>query len=141
MHDLAIITVSTNEAHWIRAQLPTVFARMGDIRADVVVVDNDSHDGLADMIASEFPEARMVWSANHGFGHANNRALMTCNARYVLFRLPTEVVSASGGKLVPDTNRPTASVPYANVPLKAERLDATPQERQLVPPRYRDLIH
>ena len=63
------------------------------------------------------------------------------DARFVLFRLPTEVVSASGGKLVPDTNRPTASVPYANVPLKAERLDATPQERQLVPPRYRDLIH
>jgi hypothetical protein len=63
------------------------------------------------------------------------------DARYVVFRLPTEVVSASGGKIVPDTNRPTASVPYANVPLKAERLDATPQERQLVPPRYRDLIH
>jgi hypothetical protein len=63
------------------------------------------------------------------------------DARYVLFRLPTEVVSASGGKLVPDTNRPTANVPYTNVPLKAERIDATPQERQLVPPRYRDLIH
>lgn len=63
------------------------------------------------------------------------------DARYVLFRLPTEVVSASGGKIVPDTNRPTASVPYANVPLKTEPLDATPQERQLVPPRYRDLIH
>ena len=63
------------------------------------------------------------------------------NARYVVFRLPTEVVSASGGKIVPDTNRPTASVPYANLPLKAERLDAAPQERQLVPPRYRDLIH
>ena len=63
------------------------------------------------------------------------------DARYVLFRLPTEVVSASGGKVVPDTNRPTASVPYANVPLKAEPLDGTPQERQLVPPRYRDLIH
>jgi len=63
------------------------------------------------------------------------------DARYVLFRLPTEVVSASGGKLAPDTSRPTASVPYANVPLKPERLDATPEERQLVPPRYRDLIH
>jgi hypothetical protein len=63
------------------------------------------------------------------------------DARYVLFRLPTEVVSASGGKIVPDTNRPTASVPYANVPLKTAPLDATPQERQLVPPRYRDLIH
>ena len=63
------------------------------------------------------------------------------DARYVLFRLPTEVVSANGGKLTPDTNRPTASVPYANVPLKPERVDATPEERQLVPPRYRDLIH
>jgi hypothetical protein len=63
------------------------------------------------------------------------------DARYVLFRLPTEVVSANGGKLTPDTNRPTASVPYANVPLKPARVDATPEERQLVPPRYRDLIH
>lgn len=63
------------------------------------------------------------------------------DARYVLFRLPTEVVSANGGKLVADTSRPTATVPYANVPLKTERLDAPPQERQLVPPRYRDLIH
>ena len=63
------------------------------------------------------------------------------DARYVLFRLPTEVVSASGGKLAPDTSRPTASAPYANVPLKPERLDASPEERQLVPPRYRDLIH
>ncbi len=63
------------------------------------------------------------------------------DARYVLFRLPTEVAAGSGGKLVADPNRPVASTPYANVPLKAERLDVAPQERQLVPPRYRDLIH
>jgi hypothetical protein len=63
------------------------------------------------------------------------------DARYVLFRLPTEVATGDGGKLVADTNRPVASAPYADVPLKAERLDLAPQERQLVPPRYRDLIH
>jgi hypothetical protein len=63
------------------------------------------------------------------------------DARYVLFRLPTEVASGNGGKLVADTNRPVATAPYANLPLKAERLDVAPQERQLVPPRYRDLIH
>jgi hypothetical protein len=33
-----------------------------------------------------------VWSRNHGFGHANNRALMTCNARYVLFLNPDTVI-------------------------------------------------
>jgi N-acetylglucosaminyl-diphospho-decaprenol L-rhamnosyltransferase len=101
MHDLAIIIVSTNESHWIRALLPTVFAHMGDIRGDVVVVDNDSHDGTADVVASEFPEARSVWSANHGFGHANNRALMTCNSRYVLFLNPdTEILDGSFAQLV-----------------------------------------
>lgn len=101
MHDLAIITVSTNELHWIRALLPTVFAHMGDIRCEVIVVDNDSHDGTADVVASEFPDARTVWSANHGFGHANNRALMTCNSRYVLFLNPdTEILEGTFSELV-----------------------------------------
>jgi N-acetylglucosaminyl-diphospho-decaprenol L-rhamnosyltransferase len=100
-HDLAIITVSTNEAHWIRPMLPTLFAHMGDISGDVVVVDNDSHDGIADLIATEFPDVRTVWSANHGFGHANNRALMTCNARYVLFLNPdTEILEGTFAELV-----------------------------------------
>ena len=101
MHDLAIITVSTNESHWIRALLPTVFQNMGDISADVIVVDNDSQDETADLVANEFTEARTVWSANHGFGHANNRALMTCNARYVLFLNPdTEILDGTFAELV-----------------------------------------
>ena len=101
MHDLAIITVSTNESHWIRPLLPTVFEHMGEIRSDVVVVDNDSHDGTADVVADGFPEARTVWSSNHGFGHANNRALMTCNARYVLFLNPdTEILEGTFAELV-----------------------------------------
>src|SRR3954453_4203730 len=101
MHDLAIITVSTNEAHYIRPCLRTVFEHVGDASVDVVVVDNDSHDGTADMVAAEFPAARTVWSRNHGFGHANNRGLMTCNARYVLFLNPdTEILEGTFGDLV-----------------------------------------
>lgn len=64
------------------------------------------------------------------------------DARYVLFRLPTDVIaSGSGGKLVRDNSRQAVTAPYVNVPLKPERLDLAPQERQFVPPRYRDLIH
>jgi N-acetylglucosaminyl-diphospho-decaprenol L-rhamnosyltransferase len=101
MHDLAIIIVSTNEAHWLRPCLSTVFDHLGDISADVIVVDNDSHDGTADLVATEFPEARVVWSANHGFCHANNRAIMTCNARYVLLLNPdTEIAEGTFAELV-----------------------------------------
>jgi hypothetical protein len=42
---------------------------------------------------------------------------------------------------VADAEHPGASVGYTNAPLKQERLADTPDERQLVPPRYRDLIH
>ncbi|MGH7948802.1 MAG: hypothetical protein ACREQF_06235 [Candidatus Binataceae bacterium] len=61
------------------------------------------------------------------------------DARYVMFRLPTGVVSGAG-RTVEDTARPKAATPYTNAPLKASNDTAPPDERQLVPPRYRDLI-
>jgi hypothetical protein len=64
------------------------------------------------------------------------------DARYVTFRLPsTAVGNAGAGRTVADAEHPAASVGYTNAPLKQERLADTPDERQLVPPRYRDLIH
>lgn len=101
MDDLAIIVVSTNEARWLEPCLRTVFEHAGSARLDVVVVDNASSDGTRDLVESRFPEARVVSSANHGFGHANNRGALTCTARYLLFLNPdTEVVAGTFGQLV-----------------------------------------
>jgi N-acetylglucosaminyl-diphospho-decaprenol L-rhamnosyltransferase len=101
LNDIAIITVSTSEAHWLRPCLSTVFARMGEVSSDVVVVDNESRDGTAEVVATEFPDARIVASRNHGFSHANNRGLMTCDARYVLFLNPdTEIIDGTFEELV-----------------------------------------
>src|SRR4051812_6167176 len=96
MHDVAVIIVSTNEAEWLRACLPTVFARAEGVDVDVVVVDNGAGDGTRELVEREFPRARVVASENHGFPHANNRALMTTDARYVLFLNPdTEIVDGT----------------------------------------------
>jgi len=101
MHDLGIIVVSTNEAHWLPACLTSIFDHRGDCSLDVVVVDNDSSDGTSDVVSSGFPEARVVQSRNHGFAHANNRALMTVDARYVLFLNPdTEIREGTFAALV-----------------------------------------
>lgn len=62
------------------------------------------------------------------------------DARYVTFQLPTEIESAGTGVLVPDNTRSQAATPYTNSPLKPERLPASPDEQQLVPPRYRELL-
>jgi N-acetylglucosaminyl-diphospho-decaprenol L-rhamnosyltransferase len=99
--DLAVIIVSTNEAHWLRRGLSSVFAHAGDAKLDVVVVDNGSSDGTRELVESEFPQVRVVDSENFGFGHANNCAAMTCDAPYVLFLNPdTEILEGTFGELL-----------------------------------------
>jgi GT2 family glycosyltransferase len=99
--DLAIIIISTNEAHWLTPCLTTVFERAGGARLDVVVVDNMSTDGTRELVESRFPDACVVRCPNRGFAHANNRGLETCTARYALFLNPdTEIVEGTFGELV-----------------------------------------
>ena len=101
MADLAIVVVSTNEAHWLRPCLSTVFSHANDVDLDVVVADNSSTDGTRELVETEFPSARVVTCANHGFGHANNRGYETTDAPYVLFLNPdTETIDGSYGDLV-----------------------------------------
>ena len=92
MDDLAVIVVSYNSADWLPACLESVIAHGEGLKLDLVVVDSGSTDETAELVTSKFPTARLVQCENHGFGHANNRGLMTTDARYLLFLNPdTEV--------------------------------------------------
>jgi GT2 family glycosyltransferase len=99
--DLSIVIVSTNEAHWLDACLTTVYAHAGSASLDVVVVDNESSDGVREIVEGRFPEARVVSCQNRGFAHGNNRALETCTSRYSLCLNPdTEIVDGNFGELI-----------------------------------------
>lgn len=98
--DVAVIIPSTDEGRWLERCLPTVLAQEGAVTLDVVVVDNRSTDDTTQVVARH-AGARLVACDNHGFAHANNRALATVDARYVLFLNPdTEVVAGSLAALV-----------------------------------------
>jgi GT2 family glycosyltransferase len=100
LYDLAVIVVTYNSAPYIGACLRSIFANMGSLRADVVVVDADSRDATSDIVA-DFPDVRLMRCPNRGFAYANNRGLMTCDARYVLFVNPdTEILQGSLSDLV-----------------------------------------
>lgn len=88
MHDLSVIIVSANDERWLEPCLRTLLRHAGDLDLDVVVVDNDSTDGTTALVRRLFPSVRVMRSPNHGFAHANNRALFTCDSRYVLFLNP-----------------------------------------------------
>ena len=93
----------------------------------MIVVDNESHDETRELVTREFPAARVVSSRNHGFSHANNRALMTCNARYVLFLNPdTEVLEGDFSDLVQAMDeRPTVGLIGVRQVTPDGRLDRT----------------
>lgn len=73
--DVGIVIVNWNTRDLLRKCLQTVFASEG-VTFHVVVVDNASSDGSAEMVAAEFPQAELIVSEiNGGFSYANNIGL------------------------------------------------------------------
>jgi GT2 family glycosyltransferase len=84
--DALIVSFNTKEA--LRDTMASLLGHPppgGVAELVVSVFDNGSSDGSADMVAREFPGARLVRSAvNLGFGPANNRLASTSTADYLL---------------------------------------------------------
>jgi N-acetylglucosaminyl-diphospho-decaprenol L-rhamnosyltransferase len=81
MVDLGIVIVNWNTRDYLRHCLETVFASVGfddagPYRHRVVVVDNASTDGSADMVRETFPQAELIASQiNGGYPYGNNIGL------------------------------------------------------------------
>ena len=75
MLDLGIVIVNYNVRRFLRDCLASVYDSRGDLAFEVCVVDNASHDGSADMVAAEFPQARLIRAENRGYAAGNNLGL------------------------------------------------------------------
>ena len=83
--DVSVILVNYNTAHLLGRCLDALRSATRDLSLQVVLVDNASHDGSADVVRRDFPEIQLIESgANVGFGRANNLALARCTGRYIL---------------------------------------------------------
>jgi len=77
---LAVIVVSYNVASLLRNSLSSLLVTAANsadwLALDILVVDNASHDGSAAMVATDFPQVRLIASdTNLGFTGGNNLAL------------------------------------------------------------------
>ena len=93
MTDLSIVIVNWNVRDWLRRCLTSIQATGGP-EVEVIVVDNASSDGSADMVRAEFPHATLIANAdNRGFPAGNNQGFAAAHGRYVMALNPdTEVV-------------------------------------------------
>jgi N-acetylglucosaminyl-diphospho-decaprenol L-rhamnosyltransferase len=87
----AVVDVSVCIANWncrdlLRRCLESLYDQPQGVAFEVVVVDNASADGAADMIAAEFPGVTLVRNReNRGFSKANNQAAALARGRYLFF--------------------------------------------------------
>lgn len=94
--DLTVIVVSWNTRELLDRSLETLkedLARFNDLTSEVFVVDNDSHDGSAAMVADKHTWVELIANSdNLGFAKANNQVLRKAKGRYILLLNPdTEV--------------------------------------------------
>ena len=83
--DISLIIVSFNTRDVLRESLQSVAREQGDLRLEIFVVDNNSHDGSVEMVETEFPYVQVMRSSvNLGFGAANNLALEVAQGRYIV---------------------------------------------------------
>ena len=90
--DVTVSVVSFNTRDLLRAALAAALASSG-VSLEVIVVDNGSNDGSAEMVEREFPSVRLIRNPdNRGFAAANNLAIRRAAGRYILLLNPdTEV--------------------------------------------------
>lgn len=91
--DLSIVIVNYNVKYFLEQCLHSVRRAIGEISAEVYVVDNSSVDGSGLMVQEKFPWVKFIRNEeNLGFSVANNQAIRDSSGRYVLLLNPDTVI-------------------------------------------------
>jgi GT2 family glycosyltransferase len=83
---LSIIVTSWNTKGLTRATLRSIFAHPPADPFEVIVVENASSDGSADMVALEFPSVNLLRNGNNeGYARGNNQGFACARGNVILF--------------------------------------------------------
>lgn len=93
--ELSIIIVNWKSVDLLRRCLQSVQAFPPRCAFEILVIDNASYDGSAELISADFPSVTFIQSdQNLGFAAGNNRAFERSTGRYILFLNPdTEIAN------------------------------------------------
>jgi GT2 family glycosyltransferase len=88
--DVSIIYVNWNSVGYIRESIRSVYEHAsGQLRCEIIVVDNASPTGNVDALKDEFPEITLLKSTkNLGFAGANNLGYKSSSGEHILFLNP-----------------------------------------------------
>ncbi len=96
--DLSIIILNYKSRGLVRQCVKTIELFAPKCSYEIIVVDNDSKDGTAEMLAAHFPAAKfpqvrfIQTGANLGFAGGNNVGIRASGGKYVLIMNPDIIV-------------------------------------------------
>jgi GT2 family glycosyltransferase len=91
--DISIVIVGWNAKHYLELCLESLATAPPRRRMEILVVDNASSDGSAEMIEARFPYVKLIKSnENLGFAKGNNVAIRQCQGRYIALVNPDVIV-------------------------------------------------
>jgi hypothetical protein len=94
--NISVIIVNWNTKDLLKKCLFSVYETINFCDFEVIVVDNASSDGSAEMLAQNFPQVITINNKeNRGFGTANNQAFAIMKSRYALL-LNTDTMLTPG---------------------------------------------
>lgn len=82
--DISVVIPCHNAAKWIAGTLQSVLAQQPPPR-EVIVVDDGSSDGSAELVGRQFPTVQVIRQANAGVAAARNRGLAVATSTWVAF--------------------------------------------------------
>jgi len=90
---LTTILCNYNTRDALARALESLLATQGDLAAEIIVVDNASRDGSADMVRQRFPAVNVIESgANRWFSGGNNLGLRAAQGEYALILNPDTIL-------------------------------------------------
>lgn len=81
---VSVVIPCYNAARFVAATLRSVLAQ-GDEVLEVIVVDDGSTDGSAELVANDFPSVRLLRQANAGVAAARNLGIQSARGDWVAF--------------------------------------------------------
>jgi len=82
--EISIVIVSWNAKHYLEMCLDSLAATAPRRSMEILVLDNASTDGSAEMVEARFPQVKLIRSReNLGFSRGNNVAIRECRGRYI----------------------------------------------------------
>jgi len=91
---LSIIIVSYNSKQFLKNCLESILINKNDLKLEIIVVDNNSSDGTAVLVKSNFPDVKIIINkTNKGFSKAVNQGILKSKGKFIFLLNPDVMIS------------------------------------------------